>query len=416
MSSSVDTDAHQSRVVKTLVAAQVLNGVGVAGTVAAGSLLVASITDSETLAGLAQTFSVLGAAAMALPLARLTNRGGRRLALSAGLITGLIGSLLAITGGSTSNIYLMLLGSFLVGAASASCYQARFAAIDLATPDKRAKQLSLVVWGSTIGAVAGPNLMEPSGRIAESFGLPSLVGPYIVSATTLGLAVIVIYLFLRPDPYLTAHKDARAAGTVIKKSFRETFAYIKSESVALFAISSIAIGHLVMVAVMVMTPVNMKHVDVTLQVIGFVISIHVLGMYAFSPVVGNLTDKLGPVRVIQLGVAILLTSTVVSGTASADNAIQLGIGLFLLGIGWSCTLIAGSTLLSESVSDEMRPSSQGTSDLTMNLMGAAGGAVAGLIIGLLNYGWLCYFASIPVVALGVWSSRIKRGKHVESVE
>jgi MFS family permease len=416
MSSSVDTDAHQSRVVKTLVAAQVLNGVGVAGTVAAGSLLVASITDSETLAGLAQTFSVLGAAAMALPLARLTNRGGRRLALSAGLITGLIGSLLAITGGSTSNIYLMLLGSFLVGAASASGYQARFAAIDLATPDKRAKQLSLVVWGSTIGAVAGPNLMEPSGRIAESFGLPSLVGPYIVSATTLGLAVVVIYLFLRPDPYLTAHKDARAAGTVIKKSFRETFAYIKSESVALFAISSIAIGHLVMVAVMVMTPVHMKHVDVTLQVIGFVISIHVLGMYAFSPVVGNLTDKLGPVRVIQLGVAILLTSTVVSGTASADNAIQLGIGLFLLGIGWSCTLIAGSTLLSESVSDEMRPSSQGTSDLTMNLMGAAGGAVAGLIIGLLNYGWLCYFASIPVVALGVWSSRIKRGKHVESVE
>ena len=416
MSSSVNTDAHQSRVVKTLVAAQVLNGVGVAGTVAAGSLLVASITDSETLAGLAQTFSVLGAAAMALPLARLTNRGGRRLALSAGLITGLIGSLLAITGGSTSNIYLMLLGSFLVGAASASGYQARFAAIDLATPDNRAKQLSLVVWGSTIGAVAGPNLMEPSGRISESFGLPSLVGPYIVSATTLGLAVVVIYLFLRPDPYLTAHKDARAAGTVIKKSFRETFAYIKSESVALFAISSIAIGHLVMVAVMVMTPVHMKHVDVTLQVIGFVISIHVLGMYAFSPVVGNLTDKLGPVRVIQLGVAILLTSTVVSGTASADNAIQLGIGLFLLGIGWSCTLIAGSTLLSESVSDEMRPSSQGTSDLTMNLMGAAGGAVAGLIIGLLNYGWLCYFASIPVVALGVWSSRIKRGKHVESVE
>jgi len=113
---------HQSRIVKTLIAAQVLNGVGVAGTVAAGSLLVASITDSETLAGLAQTFSVLGAAAMALPLARLTNRGGRRLALSAGLITGLIGSVIAITGGSTKNIYLMLLGSFLVGAASASGY------------------------------------------------------------------------------------------------------------------------------------------------------------------------------------------------------------------------------------------------------------------------------------------------------
>jgi MFS family permease len=407
MSQINSAQVHQSRIVKTLITTQVLNGVGVAGTVAAGSLLVASITDSETLAGLAQTFSVLGAAAMALPLARLTNHGGRRLALSAGLITGLIGSLVAITGGSTKNIYLMLLGSFLVGAASASGYQARFAAIDLATEENRAKQLSLVVWGSTIGAVAGPNLMEPSGRIAENFGLPSLVGPYIVSAVTLGLAALVIYLFLRPDPYVTAHKDAHAAGVVLKKSFKETFAHIRNTPAASLAISSIAIGHLVMVAVMVMTPVHMKHVDVTLQVIGLVISIHVLGMYALSPVVGYVTDKLGRIAVIQIGVALLLLSTVISGTAAADNAIQLGIGLFLLGLGWSCTLIAGSALLSSSVDDEMRPSSQGTSDLVMNLMGAAGGALAGVIIGFLNYGWLCFFASIPVVILGVWSTRVK---------
>jgi MFS family permease len=163
-----------------------------------------------------------------------------------------------------------------------------------------------------------------------------------------------------------------------------------------------------MVAVMVMTPVHMKHVDVTLQVIGLVISIHVLGMYAFSPIVGYFTDKLGRVAVIQIGVALLLISTVVSGTAAADNAIQLGIGLFFLGLGWSCTLIAGSALLSGSVDDEMRPSSQGTSDLVMNLMGAAGGALAGVIIGFLNYGWLCFFASIPVVILGVWSTRLKK--------
>ena len=128
--------ALQEKTVKVLATAQVLNGVGVAGTVAAGSLLVASITNSETLAGLAQTSSVLGAAALALPLARLTSRGGRRLALSVGLIAGVIGSLLAIFGGSRENIYLMLTGTFLVGAASAAGYQARFAAIDLATDEK----------------------------------------------------------------------------------------------------------------------------------------------------------------------------------------------------------------------------------------------------------------------------------------
>jgi MFS family permease len=396
----------QEKTVKVLATAQVLNGVGVAGTVAAGSLLVASITNSETLAGLAQTSSVLGAAALALPLARLTSRGGRRLALSVGLIAGVIGSLLAIFGGSRENIYLMLTGTFLVGAASAAGYQARFAAIDLATNEKRAKQLSFVVWGSTIGAVTGPNLMEPSGNLAESFGLPRLTGPYLISAVTLALAVLVIQLFLRPDPYLTAAKDSGAA-TLPRVKTKVALKHIRSNARASFAIASIAIGHIAMVAVMVMTPVHMAHVDVTLTIIGLVISVHVLGMYAFSPLVGALTDRLGRLRVIQIGVAILLSSALISGFARADDAITLGIGLLLLGLGWSCTLIAGSALLTESVSPEFKSASQGASDLVMNLSGASGGAIAGVVIATLSYGWLCLLSAIPVALLGLWSLKIK---------
>lgn len=397
--------ALQDKTVKVLATAQVLNGVGVAGTVAAGSLLVASITDSETLAGLAQTSSVLGAAALALPLARLTARGGRRLALSVGFIAGVIGSLCAIVGGAEKNIYLMLTGTFLVGAASAAGYQARFAAVDLATNETRAKQLSFVVWGSTVGAVAGPNLMEPAGNLAENLNLPRLVGPYVVSATTLLLATLVIQFFLRPDPFLTAQKQSGITEKT-KGATRVALTHIRSNPKALFAILSIAIGHVAMVSVMVMTPVHMAHVDVTLTIIGLVISIHVLGMYAFSPVVGALSDRLGRVRVIQIGVMTLLLSTVVSGFAAADDAITLGIGLFLLGLGWSCTLIAGSAFLTESVDPQLRTSSQGASDLVMNLSGAAGGAIAGVIIGTLSYGWLCAFAAVPVAILGVWSLKI----------
>ena len=396
----------QLRVVRTLASAQVLNGIATAGTVAAGSLLVSSISDSETLAGLAQTSAVLGAAALALPLARLTARGGRRLALSVGYISGVIGSIFAILGGAHRNLFFMLLGTFLVGAAYAAGYQARFAAIDLATNETRAKQLSFVVWGSTIGAVAGPNLMDPAGNLAEIFDLPRLVGPYLVSATTLFFATIVIQIFLRPDPYLTAEKQANVVQH--KGSTKAALSHIRSNPKALFAISAIAIGHVAMVSVMVMTPIHMKHVDVSLRIIGFVISVHVLGMYAFSPVVGSLSDRLGRVRVIQIGLVILLASTIVAGTAVADNAIQLGIGLFLLGLGWSCTLIAGSAYLSESVSVEMRPASQGASDLVMNLSGAGGGAVAGIIIGTLSYGWLCIFAAIPVIVLAVNSRNLSR--------
>ena len=396
----------QHRVVRTLASAQVLSGVGVAGTVAAGSLLVSSITDSETLAGLAQTSAVLGAAALALPLARLTARGGRRLALSVGYASGVIGSIFAILGGAQRNLSFMLLGTFLVGAASAAGYQARFAAIDLATNQTRAKQLSFVVWGSTIGAVAGPNLMDPSGNLAEHFNLPPLVGPYLVSALTLFLAALVIFIFLRPDPYLTAEKQANVVQH--KGSTKAALSHIRSNPKALFAISAIAIGHVAMVSVMVMTPIHMKHVDVSLRIIGFVISVHVLGMYAFSPIIGSLSDRLGRVRVIQIGFVILLASTIVAGSAAADNAIQLGVGLFLLGLGWSCTLIAGSAFLSESVEQEFRASSQGASDLVMNLAGAGGGAVAGLIIGTLSYGWLCLFAAIPVVMLFLNSRKIMK--------
>jgi MFS family permease len=399
--------ALQEKTVRVLATAQVLNGVGVAGTVAAGSLLVASITESETLAGLAQTSSVLGAAALALPLARLTALGGRRLALSAGFVAGVIGSLFAIYGGSQKNIFFMLLGTFLVGAASAAGYQARFAAVDLATNETRAKQLSFVVWGSTVGAVTGPNLMEPAGNLAESIGLPRLTGPYVVSAVTLSLAILVIQLFLRPDPFLTAVKQSGLV-TKPKGATKAALRHIRSNDRALFAILSIAIGHVAMVSIMVMTPVHMAHVDVTLTIIGLVISVHVLGMYAFSPIVGALSDRLGRVRVIQIGVITLLLSSIISGIARADNAITLGIGLFLLGLGWSCTLIAGSAFLTESVSPEMKTSSQGASDLVMNLSGAGGGALAGVIIGTLSYGWLCVFAAIPVSILGLWSLKLAR--------
>ena len=404
---TLSPESHQRKIVRVLGIAQVLNGIGVAGTVAAGSLLVSSITKSDGLSGLAQTISVLGAAVMALPLARLTQNGGRRLALTFGYSIGVIGALFAILGGANRNLFFMLLGAFMVGAASASGYQARFAAIDLATPEKRSKDLSFVVWGSTIGAVTGPNLMEPSGVFASALGLPKLVGPYFIAAFTLALSVTVIQLFLKPDPFLTANKAVEGTATKPRESTRSALKHIKEYPIALFAIASVAIGHLAMVSIMVMTPVHMAHSDATLRIIGLVISVHVLGMYAFSPIVGSISDKFGRIRTIQIGILILIASALISGLAPHHDSFTLGTGLFLLGLGWSFTLIAGSTLLSETVSVEMRPSTQGASDLVMNLMGAGGAAIGGVIIGLFSYAALCYATGLVVVALGIWSLRVE---------
>ncbi len=411
---SRDTEKLEGKVVRTLASAQILNGVGTAGTVAAGSLLVSSISHSETLAGLAQTTAVLGAAAMAIPLSRLTNFGGRRLALSVGYLTGVVGAIIAILGGTNQKLFLMLIGTFLVGAASAAGYQARFAAVDLASESSRSRKLSIVVWGSTVGAVTGPNLMEPAGNVAENLGLPRLVGPYLLAGVTLTLATCVIVIFLKPDPYLVArgirsqaqrnHPDIQPKESV---GTLKTIRAISRQPRALFAISAIGIGHLVMVAIMVMTPVHMAHVDVTLSIIGLVISVHVAGMYSLSPLIGYVSDRFGRVRTIQLGIFILLAAALIAGRSPGNSAPSLALGLFLLGLGWSCTLIAGSTLLSEVVDQSARTATQGASDLIMNLMGAGGGVMAGIVISVLSYGWLCVFASVPVVLLGIWTLRLK---------
>ncbi len=406
--SPIDHERHnlQRKTITTLTTAQSLTGLGVASTVAAGSLLVASISHSETLAGLAQTFSVLGAAVMALPLANLTRRGGRRLALSTGFSVGALGSVTAITAGALRILPLMLLGTFMVGAASAASYQARYAAVDLATDDTRASNLSRVVWASTIGAVLGPNLMAPSGRLAAVLGLPKLTGPYILAATMLALGALIIWTRLRPDPYLANVDSERklTATEPVKMSTPEVLRVIRQHPRALLGLLAVAIGHIAMVSVMVMTPVHMAHAEVTLKIIGLVISVHILGMYALSPLVGRMADRLGRRRVIQIGGLILLAAVLIAGTAPEMHNVQLGVGLFLLGLGWSCTLVAGSTLLSESVPTEVRASVQGTSDLFMNLSGAIGGASAGVIIATLSYGWLCAIAAVPVLLVTIYAT------------
>ena len=396
-----------NRSVATLSAAQMFGGIAVAGSVPAGALLASTMTDSEAFAGLVQTAGVLGAAIFALPLARIALTKGRRPALASGYGLGVIGAILVILGAVSSQIAIVLFGSLFVGVASAASLQARYAATDLALPQHRARSLSYVVWAATIGAVLGPNLLNFSGSVGLRLGLPELSGPYVISGIALTISVIVLLLALRPDPFLLATKlrqDLDPGTKIAHPKLRDGIEHLRTRPRAVLGIGAISIGHVVMVMVMVMTPVHMAHVDVTLQLIGLVISVHVAGMYAFSPLVGMAVDRFGRVPMIVAGIVILTISCVISGLAPADNVVVLGIGLFLLGLGWSFTLIAGSTLVTDSVEANERPSVQGLSDLSMNAAGALGGIAAGFIMWLGGYGWLCALAIIPLIGLAVWVS------------
>ncbi len=396
----------QRRAIGVLSGGQVLGSLAVAGSVAAGGLIAAGVSGSEGVAGLAQTFGVLGAAIFALPLARFALSRGRRFSLSLGYALGAVGSLIVISGAVWRSVVVVLIGCLFVGVATASGLQARYAATDLATESTRGRSLSIVVWAGTIGAVLGPNLLEVSGNLGLALGLPQLAGPYVLAFITLGGAALILTLFLRPDPYLLARQlraesDPVAAAEIARPRLRDGIHHIKGNRSAILGITAIAIGHVVMVAVMVMTPIHMAHVDVTLQLIGLIISVHVAGMYALSPLVGWAVDRLGRIPVIWAGVVILIASCVLAAISSGDDILTLGIGLFLLGLGWSCTLIAGSTLLVDGIAAQERPSVQGLSDLVMNAAGAVGGALAGVIVWLSSYAVLSLVSIVPVIALAI---------------
>jgi MFS family permease len=224
---------------------------------------------------------------------------------------------------------------------------------------------------------------------------------------------MVVLGLLRPDPLLEARRLSRQAATDptddehrgMMAELAHGWRVVRASSGATLAVASIAVGHVVMVMVMVMTPVHMQHVDVTLQVVGLVISVHILGMFALSPVVGWLADRWGSTTVIGIGIALLASATFVAGTASGDQVMRLGVGLFLLGLGWSGTLVGGSALLSKSVPDEVRPAAQGVGDTVMNVAAAVGGAAAGVIVYAASYAWLNAAAALCLVPLAVGLAR-----------
>jgi MFS family permease len=396
---TVDVRAVQARTVGTLSLAQMLSGVAVAGALPAGALIAASLS-GEVAAGLAQTSGVLGAALLALPLARMALSKGRRVALSTGYAIGASGAGIVVIGGAARTLWAVLFGCLLLGVSTAAGYQGRYAATDLAEPRHRGRALSLVVWAGTIGAVLGPNLLQFSGSLAVRMGLPKLTGPFVLAAIVLVAASLVLMARLRPDPYLLAREIAHAElGAQERPRLRDGLVHLRQHRRAILGICAVSIGHVAMVMVMVMTPVHMAHVDVSLQLIGLVISVHVLGMFAFSPVVGWAVDRFGRPQIIVLGAVVLLASCLVSGLAPADDVVFLGAGLFLLGLGWSCTLIAGSTLLTDDAQTVDRPSVQGLSDLSMNVAGAVGGALAGVVVVVFSYAALCAVAAVPVLGL-----------------
>ncbi|MFK4850884.1 MFS transporter [Microbacterium sp. ZW T6_19] len=396
-----------------LSAGQVLGGIAFGATVSLGALLAADLSGDDGLSGLATASVTLGPALCSIPLARMAARVGRRRALTLGNIFALVGIMIVVLAVALRIFPLLLLGTLTIGAGNAGNLQSRFAATDLAAPEHRGRDLSIVVWSTTIGGVAGPLLLAPGEVVGHALGMPPQTGSYAFSFVAQCLALVLYLVALRPDPLLTAQRLARAAATVAS-TVRED-----RPVVARYAIFAVAGSHVVMASVMAMTPVHLSHMahemhgtattpaDVS-ALVGITIALHVGGMYALSPVFGILADRLGRLRVVLIG-QVLLGGALAFAVFANDQAWGVIVALILLGLGWSAATVAGAALLTESSAPELRTRRQGRSDSLMSLCAAAGAVLAGVILSNFQYAGLGIAASVIVVAIVVLSP-LARGR------
>jgi MFS family permease len=402
----VDLAALQRRTVRVLVVGQILGGLGIGATLSIGSVLATEVGGSEAFAGAAATLSTLGAAAAAIPLARIAQRFGRRVSLSAGTLTAMAGALVTVVAAGLVWFPLLLVGFGLLGFGAAVNLQSRFAATDVADPRHRGRDLSLVVWSTTIGSVVGPNLFGPGEVIAAAVGMPHLTGSFVVAVAAQLAAAVVYLVALRPDPLLAS----RAAPA--PDDGRRPEDGMRALTLVVFAIAVLATGTAVMVAVMAMTPVHLVHHGSSLAAIGLTLSLHIAGMFAFSPLFGWMSDRVGRLPTILLGQGLFVIALLVVAFGESSETL-VTVGLVFLGLGWSASTVAASALVSDLATGATRSRVQGRSDLAMNAAGALGAATAGPVLALVGYAGLAAAAGVLVLSVAaavlVVGARVRRG-------
>ena len=397
----------QAKTVKVLAGGQALGGFGLGATLSVGAIMAVELSGSTAWSGAAATLSTLGSAFSAIPLANLAYRKGRRIALAFGAALAILGASGMILAAATRSFPIELIALFLLGAGSAVSLQARFAATDLPLNRPKAKDLSLVVWATTLGAVIGPNLVAPGEAFGLAIGMPHLAGPFLFTiAAQLG-STLVFWFGLRPDPLLIAKEIAGLSERRENTKLSEAFEVIRAVPIAGYAVLTIALSHLVMVSVMSMTPAHLDATGHGLADVGLTISLHVAGMYALAPVFGWLSDRFGPRKTVVAGQLIFIVSLMIAGLGQSDFLL-VTVGLFLLGVGWSASTVAASALLSQTLEVQQRSKVQGFSDSLMNFSGAFGGAVAGTILAVYSFSGLNAAALIPVVLIVFATSFARR--------
>lgn len=407
--SSVEEPPEQRRTLAILLLAQILSGLGLAAGITVSALLAEEMLGSSRFSGLPTVFFTIGSAVAAVGVGRISQRLGRRVGLSAGYLTGALGSVGVVVAASVGNIVL-LFGSMLVyGAGVSTNLQARYAGADLAAPSRRGRAVSIVLVATAVGAIAGPNLVSATGTLAIEIGIPALAGPFLLAAAAYASAAVVLWIFLRPDPLLLARsiaaephlgldQAAAPSGLIADVPRRSHSGRTWSWAVASGA-GIMILTQLIMVAIMTMTPIHIEHHGHSIAITGLVIGAHVAGMFLPSPFSGWLVDRFGYLPIAVAAGLTLLAAGLLAASAPVDSVTTLALALVLLGLGWNLGLVSGTTVVTDAVPLATRARTQGTVDLGIALAGAGAGLSSGLIITASSYATLSLLGGVLALSI-----------------
>ena len=405
-SDAASLEAARRRAGRTLVAGVAFGSIGHIAAITIATIAARELAGSTILAGAPGAAVVGGAALGSALLGWIAARRGRRPALAAGYGLGVVGAAIATVAVIVSSLPLLLVGTFLIGFGNSSNQASRYAAADLVTPERRATAISTVVWAATVGAVVGPNLVPVAGGIMASVGLPEIAGAYLVPVVFVGAAALLTHILLRPDPFEIAHTSSQVG---MNDAPSEALTGVLRRPVVISALVALVVGQAVMTLIMTMTPLHMVTYGQGLAAVGVVISAHTLGMFAFAPVSGRLTDRFGPVGVIFLGTAVLAASSALAAAAPPAEQTLLLVAMFLLGWGWNLGFVAGSALLTSGVLLAERASVQGFTDALIWSAAAIASAGSGVVVATAGYATLgllgVALVALPVLVLATRRDR-----------
>ena len=373
------------RLTAVLFGAVSIGRTGFIAAVTVTTLVAKDLLGTAALAGVPGAVSVLGSALGGSRLSRLMARHGRRPGLAIGYGAMALGAAGAAGATALRSFPLLLVALAVFGFGASADSLSRYAAADVHPPERRGHAIALVVWAGTVGSVVGPTLLSPAEGVGRALGIEPLAGAYLVSAALALVALVVMATLLRPDPLQFA--PASTPGALLAGRL------VMSTTVRL-AVVGLAVGQMVMVLIMVMTPIHVRDHGHGLGTVGVIIAAHTFGMFAVSPVTGILADRLGRLGIVLAGHGILAVAGLLAAAAPEDAIGLLTFALFLLGLGWNFTFVAGSALLTEGAPPELRVRLQGLGDAVVWSGGAVAGISSGLLLAAGSYALLCVIAAL----------------------